>query len=971
MVPYVPAGDTLSEIRLIKWAFDLMGVDELPEVAQSVLLILFVLFGILLAIRVTKEGLDLIAQAKGLWANGSFRFGKLSPEDLIAIRRRQQFCRVLRSDLDALNKAESWNDQYFSELEAEVEAHGHYYATAWDRLLGRTTTSLRRLPSLIQAVEQSSEQFQLIVGEPGSGKSVALRHLALQQAERAACSSNSTAVVPLYINLREFSPDDVAHLTPDVVRSFVIENTRRGDADTAEYIRTHWDDFRDKGLWFFLFDSFDEIPAVLHAPSGSAVIRQFSEAIRGFLAGMSSCKGVVASREFKGPDTLPWPTLRIQALNISRQLDLIENSFLNSEQQEIVRRYVASGHSSLSDNPLFLSLICRFAKEHNDVPSDDHGLLLGHIKRLSERDSEYLQANYQLTSAELVRHSRLLASMLARESSLSLSPTFNEIAAISSTVGVPAYTLQNILSALVYVKIARSDVREAKPGDRRFAFAHRRYQESLFVEWISENPNEISSQDLVRDERWREYTVALLQSQPAEVVKPVSQAAIDRLISFDLSGDFESAGQSFESNIGYFKWSNGLWTTLLLLSDGFENRSDIVPDQLRSTVSDIVLPRWQTGDLVDRRRALRLSSLLPRATAYSMMTAAIDSGSSVLEDDAFRELSRLGTPPPDLVDWFNSVLSKHAVEAGSPASRLRLEALVGRLPVSTGAHHILRRAQLIRTMSMPYYVALEQAPWNILQLVLPSLPRLVMRDSFFPAFNAVLLYSGLCVLALALGRDFPAMFLVAIPVGLLGAGLLMCLLTRKVGLPNPAALTTTLSQPIHGKFRKVLTVLLLILLLALTMATPGLLVSGLLWLFGASVLGLHGFTLSFFAFSLLVFSVQAIYQRRERKQSRERLGSPDLQDVSGVDLALAANSLSELQTWTTLEPKRIVPDTATSRKLARLLLAIDRDQTPQSLQIQFGGVSVSEPTPWEQIQQISLIESNDQDPQLWSGESTQ
>jgi hypothetical protein len=33
----------------------------------------------------------------------------------LAIRRRQQFCGVLRSDLDAIAKAENWNDQWFAE----------------------------------------------------------------------------------------------------------------------------------------------------------------------------------------------------------------------------------------------------------------------------------------------------------------------------------------------------------------------------------------------------------------------------------------------------------------------------------------------------------------------------------------------------------------------------------------------------------------------------------------------------------------------------------------------------------------------------------------------------------------------------------------------------------------------------------------------------------------------------------------
>ena len=40
----------------------------------------------------------------------------------VQVRRRAQFCNVLKSDLSTLAKAENWNDQWFTELEAEVEA---------------------------------------------------------------------------------------------------------------------------------------------------------------------------------------------------------------------------------------------------------------------------------------------------------------------------------------------------------------------------------------------------------------------------------------------------------------------------------------------------------------------------------------------------------------------------------------------------------------------------------------------------------------------------------------------------------------------------------------------------------------------------------------------------------------------------------------------------------------------------------
>lgn len=81
------------------------------------------------------------------------------------IRRRRQFCNVLKSDLATLAKAENWNDQYFTDLEAEVEAEGGYYATFLHRLIRRQSFGLRRVYSLIQALESSTEKALLLVGE--------------------------------------------------------------------------------------------------------------------------------------------------------------------------------------------------------------------------------------------------------------------------------------------------------------------------------------------------------------------------------------------------------------------------------------------------------------------------------------------------------------------------------------------------------------------------------------------------------------------------------------------------------------------------------------------------------------------------------------------------------------------------------------------------------------------------------------
>jgi len=216
-----------------------------------------------------------------------------SKEKKRAIQRKKQFSGVLRSDLDSIAKAENWNDQWFTDLEAEVEAEGSYFNNAFNKIVRKKSYGIRRVPSLINAIQTGNERCMLLVGEPGSGKSIALRHLGRELAERGE-RGDLKDLAPLYINLKELPQYPGKQIDADFIKDFVINHIRRGDGDTSDFVKEHWQEYKEKGIWFFLFDSFDEIPAVLHAPNGSPVLADHSRAIRQFMDGMGRCRSLLA-----------------------------------------------------------------------------------------------------------------------------------------------------------------------------------------------------------------------------------------------------------------------------------------------------------------------------------------------------------------------------------------------------------------------------------------------------------------------------------------------------------------------------------------------------------------------------------------------------------------------------------------------------------------------------------------------------
>ena len=66
--------------------------------------------------------------------------------------------------------------------------------------------ALRREKSLSRGLARTTDSLIILEGDPGSGKSVALRHLAEQLACGARDAKSATSLIPLYVNLKGVSP---------------------------------------------------------------------------------------------------------------------------------------------------------------------------------------------------------------------------------------------------------------------------------------------------------------------------------------------------------------------------------------------------------------------------------------------------------------------------------------------------------------------------------------------------------------------------------------------------------------------------------------------------------------------------------------------------------------------------------------------------------------------------------------------
>lgn len=704
--------------------FNLLWSSDRPQDIWHWLLLIFILVvgaGIVLIFVLKTLGnvIELLVKFSEAYKTSGLPVW-LSKQNKSRVRRRKQFCAVLDADLAYLAKAENWNDQYFTDLEAEVETEGGYYASALDRLRRKKSFGLRKERSLIRAINSSTERAMQLVGEPGSGKSVALRHLAKQFAEQGRKSNDKNATVPLYINLREMDISDTDAVNADSVREFVLENIRRGDADTSAFVKENWDDYCNRGIWLFLFDSFDEIPAVLHSAAGSHIIRHYSQAIRQFLEGMGECQGILASREFKGPEALPWKKLRILPLSGEKQDELIRNSFLNEHQMDLVRQHLASSHSSIGATPLFLTLLCRYVRDEQRAPGNDHDILLQHIERLARREPDYLKRKYHLTPEELIAGAERLARLFAENDTMSLAPSLDQIVSQLPAAEITGGSIERLVSALVDSKIGRADVPNAAQGDRRFAFAHRRYQESLFVRYLTGHPEILSAAELLTEARWREYTVTLLQTRNFDEIKNLLSHASAILRSRAEKQIYIACVHSpLPDNLAYYEWSSEVAVPLLgLLQEGLALRLKDVPQELSSAIEAFLKPRWENGDDWDRCEVLRLGGLLPQDTLVEYLIEAFSHGTELERLHAFKQAGFTSELPDIVRNAVLKMLSTQVILAENRADQLTIEAMAARLPPALGANFVVSRGKRLRRhlrwvrKSIPSFIMVDN--WKVI-----------------------------------------------------------------------------------------------------------------------------------------------------------------------------------------------------------------------------------------------------------------
>lgn len=462
--------------------------------------------------------------------------------------KSEMFCKTLHQWLYDLNREANWNENQFTPLEAEVEMdNGGKRKKKYEDLLKCLKSNRRR------------GTVYLVLGSPGSGKSVSMRKLCLDLLKE----SKKTKKIPVYINLKEWNEDwNLDHLPEKRDLEIFIRKTfeTKADFSTESFLDEYFQRMLEDGRWYFIFDSFDEMPCLMGKKNCQELIDEISALLYQFMTGPNQSGGVVASRLYKAPSSAVGAsvTLKIQEFSDIKIKTMLKKYLVHYEE---VTKLLFDGREdlvALCRNPFYLTLLTNYISDRGNIlPKNQmelyHSFVNGRLKKCKGKlEKENLSEN------EVYRAAKQLASYMQEKDECGLEcPTSFFYQSENE-----AYW-RKVFSVLKYAKICRLGGQ-----DETISFVHRRFQEFFLVENIIDQKQEIEYEyyrDILSDAGMRDALV--LYCEVAEEEKTIEIA--------------EFCWKTIQTNI---KFANNIHTregqelvrVLYFMREAFRNRKRVL-----------------------------------------------------------------------------------------------------------------------------------------------------------------------------------------------------------------------------------------------------------------------------------------------------------------------------------------------------------------------------------------------------------
>ncbi len=322
-------------------------------------------------------------------------------------------------------------------------------------------------------------------------------------------------MVPVYVNLREWdgpnSPSD------DDIAAFIRKHMKREAGRAGGRFLNEWyEPMLDHGRFFFLLDSFDEMPVVLDCDDASPRIKKISRAFDRFFHDIHNCRGVLASRRFRQPRGFRGRRISIrpfeEAQIRSAMARWLVGQLLDPEKliREVFRR---PDLIPAIRNPFLADLITHYViHNHGQLPLSHFAIYDDYIQQRLKADAKDLE-ELSIKPDDLIDAAATIAWAMYNDPKIGLDVDLHRL---RDLVQLPDFD-----SIVVALRSTRM-VRVGGVRSQNLSFVHRRFAEFFVVRAMISNEQSVPLDAIPEDSRWRDCLVVYCGVAPKAKAQPIA-----------------------------------------------------------------------------------------------------------------------------------------------------------------------------------------------------------------------------------------------------------------------------------------------------------------------------------------------------------------------------------------------------------------------------------------------------------------
>lgn len=488
----------------------------------------------------------------------------------------------------------------------------------------------------VTATLRNSRQPIVLLGDPGSGKSVTLRHLAQSLAEQPKFV-NHMPILPLYLHLGRYRQTVKGGLPgrfSDFVKSELTKVVPRGDV-----VLSVLDSALAQGRIFLLLDAMDEMPTRHYT--------ERVEKINRFLTEESGRNQVVIAcrrREYTG--SLPHSELIIEPFlpshirtYLDKHWELYAGRLGTGANDPAVRdAYMMLAETShpmhgLATNPFSLKLLANyFFSTGGRMPSVQADLFEDYIgRRLSVEGTRRKLGQSQQNNVLQQWGAMAFDAIRGNLGTFLRQPKRRKRSSAAETQGDAA---AKALIGAVDIGVECGLMR--KEADNAIRFEHHRLLEFLAAQhWDKQDKLLAIDSDHLANPWWRETLVlrAAITAQPETLIKKIARA-IDRRYLAALKLQFKDEPTETEVEDSETLRLNGIVALELVLACT-RQRVTSVSDELFTWLAPLLMAVPQHGTLIEKVRLARSLRGIPLKYSHPVLAALAATDSDWLAREVF------------------------------------------------------------------------------------------------------------------------------------------------------------------------------------------------------------------------------------------------------------------------------------------------------------------------------------------------